>query len=561
MATKSLDDIDWVAIARAELSRLWGVLPGAELPPEVVAWGPARRVNVTLRRRGAVRGSMSGFGSTVVDQVRDAVTRTALDTRFGGPVVSWEVPHLTLEVWIQTDATFLVPEERTNPGVLCLGIDGVEVRQGSAHAYYKPSVAITSRFTSPSELFRGVCKKAGLPPNAWKEQACQLHKTRWKHFSEGPESSNVRLRAFKRVEPADPGAIGCRSWVEQGADYLLRNQTSDGRYAYLYDPLSGREEIKDIHVVRSAGCVYAMSLAASQPWPGAVEAWRQSAARAAFALLSRATPFGGGLVVREQNTKGKPWGKLGSIALLAMALSFPALHSTFKREHGQLVSSIKEAQSEDGTFRCVLGSDTRTARGQDFYPGQALLGLALASDLGDQSAISHCRAAFVPYREHFRKAPKTAFILWQVDAWRRLAAAEKNPTFANFAFELVDWLLQFQLPDSADAQHRGGFSAGRPPDATSCVYAEAVIRGATLASVFGEVERRERYRNAALRGLRFCNQLTLGPLQRPFLASPERAYGGVTESLSDFRVRCDRVQHLITLGLAALEDPELLATN
>jgi hypothetical protein len=147
---------------------------------------------------------------------------------------------------------------------------------------------------------------------------------------------------------------------------------------------------------------------------------------------------------------------------------------------------------------------------------------------------------------------------WHADAWSRAALLDSNQEYAEFVFEQIDWLLQFQLQSQDRPFTSGGFSwNGKPPGYSSIVYTEALARGTALAHKCGD-KRWLKYGDAFRAGMAFCSRLRLTSEQSIFFPDPERAIGGMATSLSDFEVRSDVVQHAITLGLAALDIMELL---
>lgn len=176
---------------------------------------------------------------------------------------------------------------------------------------------------------------------------------------------------------------------------------------------------------------------------------------------------------------------------------------------------------------------------------------------GDESCRRYYRKAFVAYRDYFRKSPTTAFVGWHADAWSRAAILDANSEYAEFVFEQIDWVLQFQINGGRQSLIHGGFSwNGNSPGYSSIVYTEAIARGAALAYQYGDA-RWLKYREAFQAGMTFCSRLRLIPEQSIFFPHPQRAMGGMTTSISNFAVRSDVVQHSITLALTALEIPVL----
>jgi hypothetical protein len=175
----------------------------------------------------------------------------------------------------------------------------------------------------------------------------------------------------------------------------------------------------------------------------------------------------------------------------------------------------------------------------------------LEAERGNAEALERCRRAFLPYVLHFRQAPASAFVGWHVDVWSRIAVLTGEHAYADFAFEQTDWLLQRQIMDHPDWRWVGGFSdSGAAPQCSSIVFLEATARALALALKRGDVERISKYAEAVRRGLQFCRRLRLEETPQSLLGNPPRCRGGIALGLLDRRVRCDVVQHFITLCLA-----------
>jgi len=227
------------------------------------------------------------------------------------------------------------------------------------------------------------------------------------------------------------------------------------------------------------------------------------------------------------------------------------LRKEFAQEYQQLYRSIVTAQKPDGRFVTHFGETKENERAANYYSGQALLVLALEAERGNKEALEMCRRAFQPYVLHFRKAPTSAFVGWHVNVWSRIALLTGDHAYADFAFEQIDWLLQMQIKSHRDLRWVGGFSqSGAAPQFSSIVFLEATVRALMLAIKTGDIERAGKYADCVRSGLHFCRLLRLEETPSTLLGNPMRCKGGVALGLIDRRVRCDVVQHFITLCLA-----------
>ena len=514
-----------------------------------------RKLNVTLRTRGAVRGSMAGYGDTLQAQLLDAVAKAARDDRFSGPLAVADLGLVTIELWVQTSSRYVSALKRVSPDALRIGQEGVEVELDGKGAYYKPSVALTAPYLTSDALFAALCRKAGIAEDAWRTEECQLWATEWIHYSEDLQHQPCHMLALRPTRLSALNRNDVLKSVRQSADYLVANQFGSGYFCYKYLPFQDTVVRGDGNPVRASGCAYAMcALAANRETTN--ESYLSSALRASAAILERhITLAPDSIYISDPSLEAKPGGRLGTSALLLLGLlELRSKTAQYDSVADALARGIKAAQRDDGLFRCSFGTCPESASSINFFPGQALLAFAVMAASGDESCRSSMKAAFRPYRDHFRSAPTTAFVGWHADAWARAANLEQNAEYADFVFEQIDWLLTHQIRDSSRGLYDGGFMrGGDPPNSSSIVFAEALARATALAHRAGD-DRWEAYREALMSALTFVARLCLNDSQAAFFPRPDRTRGGVVRSITNFEIRADVVQHLITLYLALLED-------
>ena len=508
------------------------------------------RVNVTLRCEGWIRGSMSAHGDTLDQQIRRAVAKAALDRRFKGPITHKELLNATVEVWIQISSREINFEQRQSPQGILLGIEGAEVRRGDQSAYYKPSVAITSGLRTPRQFLAALCRKAGLPRDSWQDPATVVKATQWICIFLDAEPVPTTLRYLRRDPRDGIGPEMVAEWVRDSCTYFYHQQTCTGAISYIYDPVRDDVIRERLSILRACGCLYGLSKALDTPALELGSKVRGTATRLAKYLIGHSRTWQPGCrIIEDEQPTLQP--KVGSTALMLLALSFRPLMHDFGLARTEFRESILRCQRPDGRFMTQFGKLQEGHKQVEFYPGQVLLALALEIEAGSSIALAMCEAAFASYRSHFTNGPTTAFAGWQIDAWSRLAIAVGREDYALFAFQQADWLLQRQLTENAVAEHVGGFAKGnRVPAFSSIVFVEALIAALQLAAVIGDTARQQRYRAAIRLGLQFCRGLLLREVPDAFLLNPDKCIGGVAMRLANLDVRCDVVQHFLTLALA-----------
>jgi AMMECR1 domain-containing protein len=530
-------------------------------------------VNVTVYVRQWLQASMSGRGATLEDAVRNAAARAAADVRFGRPLSPGDLPEARVELWIQTTSEVIDSADVARD--VDLGWHGVEMRGDGRFAYYKPSVALTRGLARHERLLDKLTKKACLAPGAWRDGGTSLHRTTWEHYCEVPANPD-RVLHLRRLRPAVLDGLTLAALRERAglaADRLMRVQSSEGYYLYKFHPFTSRETPGPGNLVRQAGCAYALARAAD----GAEEMERQavlasSASAVIDALLSRVAMEAGRLFIVDLPKAGGPVrGKLGTLALTLAALQSPSLASHYQAERQRLTEAVMSWQRPDGSFRCRTDSTSAADDGtaQDYFPGEALMALAVEVRAGCRDAQRAMAAALPWYRARFRAQPTTAFVPWQLEAWELYAGwalSVGEPVVpdargpSEFVFEMADWTLQHQIGSAAwPPDLIGGYALpGRRPGASTATYTQAIISAFSLARQLADLDRASRYRKASLLGLDFARRLQIVPDTAVLFSDPIRTVGGTTASLSDMTIRCDHDQHALTAYLAALKTTDLL---
>jgi AMMECR1 domain-containing protein len=518
---------------------------------------PLNRVNVTIRTRGKLRGSMSSGGDSLGAQIQGAVRNAANDKRFKSRLSAIEVNSANLEIWLQTDTEQVTFEEIKAGHFLELGVDGVEIHFENKSAYYKPSVAITSGKYDIEALMTALCRKAGMSSDVWKDPKAIVLRTKWISIADSPQGI---------ISPHQPAEIDIDStdvirWMRESAQYLVNSRQASGDFTYIYDPIEDLEVIEPPSRVRSAGCLYALSCFLDSEYSDEMGSGFGSGLQTlAAAQVDRTVKRpAGGRVMPEPKNNDHP--KLGSTALLTLALGGRRLSGQFGVVYEDLFASVVMSQLPSGRFLTHFGAEVENVRSSEFFSGQALLTFVQRAEQGDADALEKCAAAFEAYRHQFLTNPTSAFVGWHVDVWSRLALLTKRTDYAEFAFEQIDWLLQMQVTDAPESSWIGGFRNGdKMPKYSSIVFLEAVVRAYILASSVGLQDKVLRYRRAIQLGLRFCSRLRLGEHQMSWFPNPERSRGGIALSILDRRVRCDIPQHFITLCLVLLRTDGIFPT-
>jgi MEMO1 family protein len=129
-----------------------------------------RGVFVTLRREGRLRGCIGEIfprQPLVRAVIANAINAGVNDWRFT-PVTEDECAALTFEISVLTP-----PAPVAAPGEIRVGTDGVVLNKAGRSAVFLPQVATEQRWNR-EQMLTELARKAGLPPDAWKEGASFL---------------------------------------------------------------------------------------------------------------------------------------------------------------------------------------------------------------------------------------------------------------------------------------------------------------------------------------------------------------------------------------------------
>lgn len=136
---------------------------------------PVMGAFVSLKRRGKLRSCCGFLGpqASLLESVVQAAERTAFDDPRFPPIAASELPYLDLEVWLLENSQPVELRGEDRRSAVVVGRHGLHVARGTQRGLLLPGVAVDHHF-SAEEFLRHTCLKAGLPDDAWKDDATQL---------------------------------------------------------------------------------------------------------------------------------------------------------------------------------------------------------------------------------------------------------------------------------------------------------------------------------------------------------------------------------------------------
>jgi hypothetical protein len=216
----------------------------------------------------------------------------------------------------------------------------------------------------------------------------------------------------------------------------------------------------------------------------------------------------------------------------------------------KLASNLWSSIGADGRITTHRDPNDGADAYQDYFPGQVLLALASAHQSGFTAIIDgRLDKAFKFYRHRFRYKRNFGQVSWMMQAFGKWWETTGNPLFADFVFEVGDWILRHQQ------EKTGAFINDHQSDSpgyTTALYLEGIAVGAKVAASSGDSGRHHRYVDSLTRGFAFVDRLTIQQRDASLLPNPEFAIGGLRQSIYASEIRVDFVQHSLSAILDAM---------
>lgn len=511
------------------VSRLFDVREVTDSLPDDLIPDDVDSIYVTIYLSGRLSGCMGSRVRNLDETLQGLATAALEDDRFGS-----QRPNSPASVAVSASILFNPLElgeaaaDEIQPYYKC-GQQALMVYRGEQLGLLLPFVAAT--YNLDSERFaQAVVEKSGLTegPYYW----CRLDTVTWL----ADEDQTVELFCGFPDVVTHVAGEQLAQYANWHSDYLVRHQRTDGSFHSTYEPC--QDQLSDEHT---------LSRSAHAAWVAA-RGYKLLARRDLLTVADEALePIMPGLIESEDGCwlgEGES-ASVSEIAFLALALCSLPDNNRHRPMIDSLARTLWSAASQPhGRIKTHRDSGADEDLFQDYFPGQALLALAVLSEVEpahvDLEAVQRC---FKYYRHRFRYRRHFGQCSWLMQAFARWWQVTRDSCFAEFVFEIGDWILTYQQ------EKTGGFINDHQPDSpgyTTAVYLEGIAAVLRLADSLGDVERFRKYQSSFMEGFRFLDRLILQPCDASLLPNFELACGGVRESLYSSRVRLDFVQHSLS---------------
>jgi hypothetical protein len=305
-----------------------------------------------------------------------------------------------------------------------------------------------------------------------------------------------------------------QTWLsaQRGAEWLFRANGPDGRFNNGIVPALRTTMDGDQHL-RQVGAAATLALAARFSGD---QRYAARATQAIVTLLADTVPETRDPQVRHTLFPPGTVNPLAAAGLLVLAIhELPEPDKDLLAKAEQLCNYIHKQQQADGSLNPAESAD---ADGVNIYAGAALVGV-IRSQQRQPAAwkLDLVRNALSYYKAWWRQHKNMAFVPGQTAAYTEAYVLTKERPFAEFVFEMNDWLagLQYQgFDDPKQVYWSGGFKSwadGKPmetmPQVFSASYAESLAEACRAAREAGDLERHKTYSAAVERCLPFLTTL------------------------------------------------------
>ncbi len=356
---------------------------------------------------------------------------------------------------------------------------------------------------------------------------------------------------------------------QRGADWLSRINGTKGRFLHGYLPALNSEMEGD-NFLRQAGAAFALARAARLLGQ---DRYAARATQAILTLLDDTVIDSSEATCRHTSLPSAALNRLGAAGLLVLAIhELPAPQQDLLDKAEQLCNWIRRQARADGSLRCDDGDndkpDAEDADRVHEYPGLALYAV-LRSQKHRPAAwkTELAQKALAYYRTWWKGHRGMAFVSWQTAAWTEAYVQTKEAGFAEFVYEMNDWLcgLQYDQIDPRRLAWYGGFmtwvngeSIETPPSVGSAVYAESLAEARRTARAGTDLSRYQRYSEVLQRCLQFLVRLQYTDANTQHFEEwyRPRLVGGFHASSQDGNLRIDYTQHALSALVTYLEDVE-----
>ena len=393
-------------------------------------------------------------------------------------------------------------------------------------------------------VVRQLAVDAGLQEHDWKTAKISVFMTQNFVLSEKMEKAKEQAFTRSRVYVENVTRQDLIDAVNNSWGWYLRNQITEGeeagRYMYTFFPSKDLEPAEDWGL-RNLNAIFVLAeIAKDQKDPVKI-----ASVKKAIDTFARFIKDGNGGKWLDWPYQRKVHSIAGTAFLMAamVELEVPGYEDTMKK----MVDAIISLQQPDGKLLTDFNGKHRDVD-QNYYPGETLLMLMrYYKKTKYKPALEAVEKAYTFYQAFWNKKENQQgpFVPWQARAYQEAYSVTKDKRYADFVFQLMDWMLKKYRPLGSDAEP-GRQGALSTQFAGTGVYSEGLSAATRLAREVGDKERYEKY-SKALRGMMgYVLGLQFKDEDTYWVKRPDKVRGALSMRPDNEELRIDSTYHAIS---------------
>ena len=393
--------------------------------------------------------------------------------------------------------------DKFNDGRFEIGINGLELRNGGISYYYMPTDAVTLNHLALRSVLNSVVKKTpiGKMTNSISQRLKILASSktyeyflfRSRSFITYKDKCITLYRGNVLYDHFDYETL--YNQVIKSSQWLLDNMYEDGRFLYYYDCTDDSRKDHE-HPTRSEDNLYYNDLRHCGGIIALIRAYELTSDEKYIVAAKKAIDWSIS-ITKEHDTK---WGKacyafynrkakLGGSGVFLVALmqyrnftadkSYDEYIKGYVRhilsrvyKNGELLGYYIHPAYQDGQPLINMTDDERKETFSFYYPGEALLGLALFVNnfFDDDKLVKETRKIAKKaldwivderpkiYADLFTALPSDAWLMQAIEEWAKDKDFRKN-SYINFVFTDANTMLEkmYKRDDSPYIDYEGGY--------------------------------------------------------------------------------------------------------
>jgi len=421
---------------------------------------------------------------------------------------------------------------------------GFTLSKDGKSAALLPVYIVRTQIEDGIGVVRQLAVDAGLPEHDWKTAKITVFMTQDFVLSEKMEKAKELAFTRSRVPIESVTRQDLVDAVNLSWGWYLRNQITEGeeagRYMYTFFPSKDLEPNEDWGL-RNLNAIFVLAeIAKDQKDPVKI------------ASVKKAIDTFARFLKEGHNGKWLDWPyqrKVHSIAGTAfllgamLELEVPGYEDDMKK----MADAIISLQQPDGRLLTDFAGQYRDID-QMYYPGETLLALVrYYKKTKYKPALEAVEKAYPFYQDFWNKKDNQqgSFVPWQARAYQEAYSVTKDKRYADFVFQLMDWMLKKYKPLGRDAVP-GRQGALNTQFAGTGVYSEGLSAAVRLAREVGDKERVERYTKALRGTMGYVLGLQIKDEDTYWIKRPDKVLGALSMRPDNEELRIDSTYHAIS---------------